>query len=203
MDRSCSLSSRPIPVFLRRAPPLSRPADLDGAIWLLGAGPTVRLHLHESRENPAWHDHLRGALVARQGVIIDHRLSQKDVVVFKPPDLGDVHAAALSLLHPPSFATHRPNCLAQSVALAPSSFRNRSQVALVDVGIVRPSQEEEIVGLIGPPLDPASRERTMKSIHISSMNIVIPTSRDIWTIVETSLAHARSYQQSNTPMTLV
>ena len=32
---------------------------------------------------------------------------------------------------------------------------------------------------------------------------LIPKSRDIWTIVETSLAHARSYQKSKTQMTLV
>jgi hypothetical protein len=32
---------------------------------------------------------------------------------------------------------------------------------------------------------------------------VIPTSHDIWTIVETPLAHARSYQKSKTQMTLV
>jgi hypothetical protein len=52
------------------------------------------LHLHESRKISAWHDHPRGALVALQGAIIDHRLSQKYEVVFKPPNFGDVHAAA-------------------------------------------------------------------------------------------------------------
>lgn len=81
----------PIPVFLQPALPLSKQTDLDGAIGLWGAGPTVRLPLQESREIRAWHDHPRGAL-------IDHGLSQKDVVVFKPPNFGDVHAAALSLM---------------------------------------------------------------------------------------------------------
>ena len=37
----------------------------------------------------------------------------------------------------------------------------------------------------------------------SDVNQVIPTSRAIWTIVETPLAHARSYRQSKTQMTLV
>ena len=105
MGRSFSLTSRPIPAFLRRAPPLSKPTDLDGAIRLLGVGPTVRLHLHESREIPAWRDHPRGALVALQGAIIDHRLSQKYVVVFKPPNFGDVHAAARTL----NLAPFRPD----------------------------------------------------------------------------------------------
>ena len=42
--------------------------NLDGAIGLLVAGQTVRLHLQESREIRAWHDHTRGAP-------IDHGLS--------------------------------------------------------------------------------------------------------------------------------
>lgn len=96
MGRSFSLTSRPILVFLRRAPRLSEATDLDGAIWLLGVGPTVRLHLLERREIPAGHDHPRGALIALQGAIIDHRRNQKYVVVFKSPNFGDVHAAALT-----------------------------------------------------------------------------------------------------------
>ena len=73
---------------------MRKQTDLDGAIRLLGAGPTVRLHLHESREIPASHNHPRGALFVLQGSLIEHQLSQKDVVVFKPPNFGDVLAAA-------------------------------------------------------------------------------------------------------------
>jgi len=38
---------------------------------------------------------------------------------------------------------------------------------------------------------------------IGAVAVVIPTSRDIWMIVETPLAHARGYRQSKTQMTLV
>ena len=70
---------------------------------VLGAGPTVRLHLHEFREILACHDYRRGAL-------IDHRLSQKDVVVFKPPNFGEVHAAART--------QRRSGCLAVLIAVS-------------------------------------------------------------------------------------
>jgi hypothetical protein len=59
---------------------------------LLSAGLSVRTHLRESREIPAWLNHPRGALFALPGALINHRLSKKDVVVFKSPNLKDVHA---------------------------------------------------------------------------------------------------------------
>jgi hypothetical protein len=80
------------------------------------------------------------------------------------------------------------------------------RVSGVGIGRQRKGNRPALGGETGTRRHPEARRPARVGRGACAVGVrryLIPTSRDLWTIVETPLAHARSYQKSKTQMTLV